>query len=786
MKNYQTCDRVSVVALSVGVFLGLMAFLPGGLIPSPVLKGYLVLTCMFVAFVAWLIGRLMEGAFHIPWTAILGSAGAVLFTMFVSALFSKTPYLSFLGEGFEAGTFAVFSSMLLGLFLSSVLFTSRERVSNFFKVFFGLYILLGLFQIVHIIFPEATALGIFGSRVDSPTGSWSDFAFISGAVLVGSMLMLQLTKQGKRSKILLGAALVMGLFFVVLANIITVWILVGLSSIIVLIYTLIMHRTSEKRYFPFLAFFLSLLGLLFVLANSLLGGFLAGLLNAGYYEVHPTLAATTQTALESVQHHPIVGAGPNRFLREWLMYRPVSANFSMLWDVPFVTGSSFFLTLAILGGSLGIIAVLVFLFAFFYEGGRKLFSADGTYEHIGSHLPIFGIFMLTLYFVLALIIASPGLPVIVTGLVMIGILVGTLVTAGRIRMRNIHFLRDQRASFFSILLIVALLLISAAGVYGATQRFAAIVYYERGVQAVTRGDIDLGNARLGQAIALSNLPTFHRTRILFAQRALQETASLPPNAASSDSVKAALQSAISTGNEAARSAIAIDPNDPANYIALGDMLRLIAPLKVEGLEKAGEEAYLKAIELVPRYPKPYLSLAEFYFNIGDNTRAREYVEKAVAEKSNYTAAYFLLAQIEIAAGNTNTAIARIQEATIVDPTNPDAFFELGILRYNTGDYNNAIAAFRRTVSLNSNYLNAWFYLALADQKVGNMAEANEILQILHERFPDNQNVTNALNLKSGDTTVAPEQSSITPSPTTTKTEKSKKLPLPQTTPTKTN
>lgn len=781
MKNYQKCDRVSIFALTLSVFLGIMAFLPGSFMPSSVLKGYLVFGCVLVAFVAWLIGRLIEGAFHIPWTPVLAAGGIFLGTMFLSSLFSHTPYLAFFGESFEQGTFAVFGSMLIALFLASMLFTSSKRVGIFLKSFFILYIILAFFQLIHLIFPALTTLGIFYNRVDSPVGLWSDFAFLSGAALVGSMLMLQLTRPSKKTRILLIVAMVLGLFFVILTNIFMVWIVVGVSAILVLIYTLISNRFSEGRYFPFLAFFLSLIALLFILANSLFGGMLANLLGATYIDVHPSLSASVHTSLLSLQHNPVFGAGPNRFLREWLVYRPTAVNTNTLWDVPFTSGASLVMTIAVLGGALSIVAALLFLIAFAYESGKKVFVSTG--DHTISGLPIFGLFMFALYFLLAIVFFSPGLPITLLALVFIGIFLGSLVGERRIAVREIHFLKDQRASFFSILIIVALLLVSAGGVYSATQRFGALVFFQRSLAAAQANNLDLANNRIGQAISLSDMPVFERTRTSFAEQSIQATLATSTSTTSSDAIKNALQNAISTGNTAARNAIAIDPTDPANYLALGDLLRLITPLKVEGVAAAGIDAYQHAITLAPNYPKSYLSLAELYYDSGDNQNARVYVQKALDQKANYTDAFFLLAQIEIADGNSATAMQRIQDATVVDPSNPDAFFELGFLRYNSGDYKNAITAFHTTINLNVQYLNAWYYLALADQKIGNDDEATAILQALHKRLPDNENINNALNpVSQTPVAPAPKDNTITPSPATSKGEKAKKLPLPSTAP----
>lgn len=778
IKNFQMCDRVSIVALSLTVFLGMAAFIPGGFLPSSILKGYLVVASSLVAFVAWLLGRLIEGSFRIPWTPMLAATGIFVLALFLSALFSKTPYLSFFGEGFDQGTFAVLGSLLLSLFVFCMLFTSRSRILAFLKGFFIVYIVIAVFQLVHVLFPTFTTLGVFYNRVDSPVGVWSDFAFLSGAALIGFTLVLQFMKPPKRMRILAIVGSLLALFFVILANILMVWILVGFSFIVILIHSLITNRFSEERRFPFLAFGLSLVALLFVLANSLFGGFLASKLNASYVDVHPSISASLHVSALSLREHPVFGVGPNRFLGEWLTKRPVAVNNHALWDVPFSAGSSAYMTIAVLAGALGILAALFFLAAYGYESLRKVFLP--TVEN-PSGAPVLALFLLSLYFLLALVFFSPGITVTICAFAFIGIFFGSLVGEKRIPERGLYFLKDPRASFFSILCIVALLMISAGVAYAATERFGAIVLFEKGLADARAGDLVKADGRLTQAISLADLPLFERTRVLLAEQSVQNTLSAATSTTSSDAVRSSLQSAISVGNTAARQAIALDPADPANYLSLGDLLRLITPLKVDGVVAAAEDAYNHAITLAPNYPKTYLSLAELYFDSGDNKKAREFAQKAIDVKPNYTEAFFLMSQIETADGNSDAAVKRLQDATVIDPNNPDTYFELGLLRYNNGSYSDAAAAFRTAVNLNAQYLNAWFYLALADQKIGAISEANDILNALHAQMPNNQSIKDALNGVS----TAPTKPAIAPATlpaTTGKQEKAKKLPVPTDTP----
>ncbi|MBP6884255.1 MAG: tetratricopeptide repeat protein [Candidatus Pacebacteria bacterium] len=774
MKKFEICDRVSVVALSLSVFLGIVAFIPGGFMSGNVLKGYFLIVSVLVAFVSWLLGRLFEGSFRIPWTPMF--LGTILFilALFLSGLFSHTMYLSLLGENFEQGTFAVFGSMLLGLALISMLFNTKKRVSKFLQMLVLTYGVLALYQIVHLIFPSVTSFNIFNSVVDTPVGVWSDFGFISGAALIGFVLMIQFMNQGRMLKVLSYIGALIALFFVALTNIMTVWVLVGISSVFILIYVLIVNRQSEERHFSFVAFILSLIALFFILANNLVGGTLANALNASFVDVHPSLSASIHVSGLSLSENPIFGAGPNRFLGEWLRYRPVGVNLHTLWDIPFSSGSSLFMTVGFLGGIVGILAMIFFVLSFFYESVRKVFNTENNPErNIGL---MFSLFILALYFMLALVLYSPGISVTIMALAFVGVFFGFLVEQKLIAERTVMFLRDQRSSFFSILLIVGFLMISAGTAYLVTERFASIVFYQKALRSASVGDYEKADRRLAQAIGLADLPLFQRARVVVAEKSIQKTLAIPEKSISEDVAKALLQSAVSVGTSAARQAVSLDPSDPVNYIVFGDLFRMLAPLKIEGVFQSSLDAYNKAIEIAPNYPKTYLNIAELYYNANDYKNARIYVEKALTAKANYTGAYFLLSQIETATGNTSAAIKRLQDATLVDPNNPDAYFELGLLYYQNGRYSDSVSALRSAVNLNSQYMNAWYFLALADKKIGEIEEATKILEALSTRFPDSVEVSNALSsLSSND---SKNSDTVEPDTTTTKKDKAKKLPIP--------
>ena len=775
MKNSLVCDRISLTVLSVATLFSIVGFIPGGFLSLGLIKGFVFCLGVLVSFSVWLLGRLIAGSFTIPRSAFFLALGIFVLAMFLSALLSSTPTLSFFGESFEQGTFAILLSSSLAVFLAASLFRTQKRILTFFAGFFLLYIMLALYQVAHLIFPNATALATFGSKVATPAGLWSDFSILSGAALVGFMLMFEFLSPSRLFKFLAILGSILALFFIMVSNSFLVWVLVGLCGLFTLIYKLVSNRLTEGRRFPVFAFTLSLIALFFIPMGGFFGGYLSQKLDLGFVNVNPTVQATSHVAWRSLKTAPLFGAGPNRFLVEWHAYHPQAVNSHTLWNVPFNFGFSFFSTVAFLGGIVGLLSVIFLVLMFIYESMRKafMFSSDGLRPML-----IFSTFLLSFYFFAVLVTTAPGISIVATTFLFVGILFAALVDGGRVSEKTIAFLNDQRASFFSILSIVILILCSVSMMYMTTERVVATIYLNKGFRAVSMGDIQKGDARFAQAASISDTPLIERTRTALAVQALNKILSSPSS--SQDVTKTAVQQAISAGNIAARAAIALDPKDIMNYLNLGDLMQMLVPLKVDGALASSKDAYDRAIKLAPHYPLPYFSLAELYFNANDNKTARTYIDQALAEKPNYTEAYFLLAQIEIADGNTQTAIQRLQDATIVDPTNPDTHFELGLLRYQNGDYAGARTSLGTAVNLDNSYLNAWYFLALANDRAGNKDEAKQILEALHDRLPDNKTIQTAYDNVEAGRPAAPASitaPATTTTTTTSKTEKSKKLPV---------
>ena len=308
--NQKRLDRIAAVILSATALLGLVAFVPGGSMSGDILKGYILIAGSLLSFLFWLVARLIEGSFKMPVSKIAAALGIFAGAELVSAFFSHTPYLAFFGQGFDQGAALSLAALALMSFLASMLIATGKRLALFLSGFFVTYVALALFQLLHLFFPAATSFGALSGVTSTTLGSWVDFGYLSGAALLGFVLLLSFFKPAKPARILAAFGSLLALFFIILIGSSMVFLFVGLGALAILTYKILAGRSSSSPRFPTTAFILALVMLFAFLTSGIFGSFLATRLGATYTEAHPNLAATLTVAHASLYEHPIVGSGP--------------------------------------------------------------------------------------------------------------------------------------------------------------------------------------------------------------------------------------------------------------------------------------------------------------------------------------------------------------------------------------------------------------------------------------------------------------------------------------------
>ncbi len=746
-------DNISFSLLLLLGFLVPVFFLPLFNISSDVSKSVLISTFVMVAFFLWLIARLKDGRFIFPKSIILGAGALVPVVFLFSSAFSDAPKTSFVGLGYEIGTFTSVLMLYVLMFLSAIFFQQGKRVTRLYSVLLLSAVVVFLYQLLRFVFlsfglPFAE---VFTTLPENLIGKWADMAIFFGLTSILSFTTLELLSLSKKTKLALRSILAISIFVLILINLKLSWIIVGFFALIVFVYTISFGKgdavSNDERRIPAIPFAILLLSLFFVLAGGVLGNLIYSSLNIPQEIIRPSWGQTIDVAKGTLIENPIFGAGANRFDSQWLLFKPSEINNSPLWNIDFSYGIGLIPSLMVTTGGLGILAWLIFLGVFLYQGIRSVFLAriEESYHYI-----MLSSFLSALYLWIFSFFYVPNITILFLAFLMTGIFIASLVKAGVIKNYNFSFLEDPRIGFVSVLVLILLIISSVTGGYILFQKFLSVGYFQRSIVSFSiEGNLDKAEQSIVSAVKLNKNDLYYRT--LAEMNLTRLRIVLSQSDVSEETIRAQFQAISQAAIQNALTATDIDGTNYLNWTTLarvyGSLMQLGAP---EGFYDNAKQSYEKAFVVNPYSPSIVLAQAQLEVTAGNNEEAKEFIAQALNLKNNYTEAIFLLAQIQADEGNLSDAISSVEVASFVSPNNVGIFFQLGLLRYKDTDYEGAVSAFERAVELNPSYSNAKYFLGLSYSKEGYRKKAIEQFEQILLLNPGNADITKILrNLKNG-------------------------------------
>lgn len=672
-------DRLSFLSLFLLIILLPVFFLPGADIPIEVSKGFLLVLGLAISIICWAVARFFDGEIVLPKSmSLLGALGIVI-VFFLSALFSKFSQVSFFGAMFDIGSFwFIFSGFLL-MFMSSIIFRNPKRAR---LVLFGTILLSALalvFQILRLLAPEALSLGILIGKTGNLLGSWNAFGIFAGFSGLMSLLALEFFSTTRMEKWILKMLIILSMIFIAAVNFPLVWILLGISSLIIFVYKVSItsrernraespddtaHSITDgdKKNFPAFSFFLILVSLLFLISGQFVGGILPNRLGLLNTEISPSFGATMGVTKSVLLERPILGLGPNKFQTAWAMYKPAEINTSAFWDIPFGSGSGLLPTLVSTTGYLGILAWLFFLFSFLYSGVKSIFSSIKS----GANWETMAFFVLSLYLFVSSFFYSGGTVIFLLALAFAGIFIGLSASSGKQGEISLSFLHDHRTSFFSILILVFVIIFSSALSFKYMQRFVSVSYFRK---ALTAQDISVAETSINKALVLYGNDLYLRA---YAQVYLVKLNTLVQKGTSlSDEDKALLQANLDQAVNGAELSTTYDGMNYLNFQTLGSLYQALGSFGIKDAYGKAVEAYKTASTLNPKNPGLKLSVAGAYFSDKRNKEAKDYANESLSLKPNYIDALIFLSQVAKMEGDNASAFSYAQRALAVDPANKD-------------------------------------------------------------------------------------------------------------------
>lgn len=741
-------------------------------VPVGFSKTAVVFVACLLALICICLSVLRTGAMRLRMPLVLVSLWAVTAVSGVSALLSGDRRDAFTGDAFEVHTVIFLCVMALLATLATQFSSSTLMTLRLYQLSLISAAALGLFHVIRVFFgADVLSFGVYSGLLGSPLGGWNDLAIFFGIVLILSLISLEQIPLKTFGKILTVFMTVTSLLVLSLVNFYAVWIVVGLFSLVFLIYTLTKDRfasvdeaegemfvaTSSNSVMSIsLSAIVFIFATMFILAGSMLGGWISEKTGISYVEVRPSFTATVDIIKNIYSENAFTGIGPNKFSDAWNLYKDPSINNTIFWNSNFVSGNGYVMTWFATAGIFGGVAWIIFFGLFIYSGYRLLVRSsteDQFWYFVGSTSFVTALFVWVMAFWYV-----PGPALLLLGAFSTGLMAAaTNVLLPEIKQPKLLF-NNRRSGFILIAAVMLVMIASVATMFMTGKQYASVYTYR---SAMSSTAIDHEKLLLGiqSAYELYENDTYLRQIGRLETERLAYIASMAEP--SELNIQQASQASINAINNL-EAAVSFDPSQSMNWALLSNFYFIIASTggnQATAANERAEQAINRAIELQPTNPEFQLLKAQIMIQRGDTETARLEVVKSLELKRDYTPALSLLTQLDIASGNVEGAITNARSLITLEPRNAGRYYQLGILLSSNNNLDGAIEAFSQAISLDNGYANARYMLALALIQKGEKEAAVEQLVIVRDLNSDNVGVQALIDQINDGTieTVLPEE-----------------------------
>lgn len=604
MKNLSLFDKISYFSFLVTILTLPFFFLPTFQFSLAVSKGILLYGGILISLSFWLIARIIDGKVSFPKSNVLIGLAVLVGVYFLTALFSPVKSLSFWGQGFEIDTFFSVIIFSLATFLGMTFFSStgaqiQKRFLNFQTLLVGSFSLMTIFWILDLVFRFSND-SFFGSIGGNLFGSLNDLGIFAGLVSILSLTALETLPLSRTIKFILWLVLLLSLFAIAAVGFQAVWVAIGVFAVVFFIYKMtfgaglpLVRAGGAQASKPFMSLSVALAAVFFILINS---GFVGNYLGIKNTDIRPAVSSTVEVVKASLKTDPLLGAGPNRFSFVWTLYKPALINQTQFWNIDFSFGfsliPSFVATSGILGGLSWLLLFILILISVIRAIQTNLSSKNALLSHILLSCAAAALYLWVFNFVYV-----AGFVLVALSFVFTGLLVGALANAKNVKTLSFSFLKDPRLSFFSILLIVMVLIAVGFLGYKAFKKFSSIIVFERAYTSAK--SLDAAEEGIIRAASLDRSDLYFRS--LSEVYLLKMKDLLSGQAVSADSQKA-LQDNLTKAEQSAKLALDFDQLNYKNWLNLGLLYENVLALKVEGAYGGALAAYTEALKLNPNNP----------------------------------------------------------------------------------------------------------------------------------------------------------------------------------------
>lgn len=730
-----------------------LIFIPKLVAPFEYTKVLVVVGAIGTALVLYSFSVLRSGSISVNISYPLCALWMIAGVSFISTILTGDLKDSFIGDLFSIHSTVFVAILALIPTVWMVLQPEKSSVMRMYVLLSSSVLVLVIFHIARIFMGTGfLSFGIFTNTVATPVGSWNDLALLLGLTIILSLVALEQLTLTKAGKILFGTASVLSLSMLAVINFFTVWLVLGLASLVVIVYGLgkdrfatpqlpLMNTQTQGNSSLVIALVVFAVSVLFVVGGSTIGGWIAKYTQVTYVEVRPSLQATVDIARHVYTENAFLGIGTNKFSDAWRLYKDSSINMTTFWNTDFNAGNGYVTTFFVTTGVLGGIAWVVFLISYLVTGIRRLVdpvSTDKTWYFIAVSS-----FVSALYVWGMSIVYVPGIVILLIGSLCTGVSLYAFSIIGGKTGRVFSIGTNRRSGFLLTLGVIVVIITSVSVLYTMGRHYSAVYAYNQSIINEQNGSaMDVIEKDVSRAFQFSESDVFARRIAELQLVRMNRLMALP---APTDAEKVEFQVAYTTAMNAADLATRIDESEPLNWAVLARIYGTLATLRYESAQEKAVSALEMSRKLNPRNPLPYLESAIVEGRAGNLEVARKYIQASISLKPNFTEAFYQLSQLEIATGNVDAAIQSTQAIITLEPRNPARYYQLGILESSRDNIERAVVAFETAINLDTNYANARYLLALAYDIQGKSTEAKEQLKVVLQLNPGNADVLRLIN-----------------------------------------
>ena len=737
-------DKVQNIAILLALALVPVFLFPAPSLPLMQAKMLLLATLILVATLAWAVRAYVAKEVSVPLHFILGSGILVFLAYVLSSIGARGSAISLVGSGIEVDTLAALIVWFALMFLTAAVFSSGERrLPNAFRALFIAGAVLVLFQFLHLVWPGVFSLGgLFSAATANLVGGWHDLSIVLG-VLVISALFLSRSMSSTWWRWLTLAVGALAFVFLLLQNMQDVWVALAVFALVALLVDAVRARKAGEKMIGMLRREWLLVALLVVsLASAFFGTMvhdrLPEAMRVVHVEVRPSWQGTFVIGRQSLDQpgQLLFGSGPNTFVKEWNLYKPVNVNETPFWNSDFGSGVGAIPTSFVTVGLAGIFGWGAFLAAVLWSAirffRRQLATETEGIERAAAYAALF----LTSF----LVVYTPGLAIVALTFIFLGLFIATQMPAVR---RYSVGLQDTHSMWILAAVAIAALIVVAATL-GIARIIVSDVWVNRSVITFnTSGDTARSRTLIEQA--LTTAPRNDRAHRAAVELGLVEFQQLAASGSADEELQQKLQESLSNTIQHGLSAVSINGTNYQNWLTLAGVYADLAGQNIPGAYENAKAAYVRSLESNPTNPLPLLRLAQLELIEENIPAAQQYLARAVEVKRDFAAAFYLDSQINASEGKYDVALAEAAEVVRLVPEDVTGWFNLGLIAYVAKDYDTARQAFERAVGIQSTYANALYFLGYSYYQLGQMDNALSTFQKVLALNPDNAELKAIVN-----------------------------------------